>query len=137
MERRRKIHLCRGESGVEGHNSENVDEEDNHARNCNRAGKIPHWVLGKSLMKKFLIFPPHLHLLNDEVEVVPAGVGEEARVEGQGDEGGVGHCVFPGEVLCSPVPQLDKPETNQLLNLNLREVQNRDVSKCQDADSTL
>ena len=54
----------------------------------------------------------HLHLLNDEVEVVPPCVGEEAGVEGQGNEGRVGHRVFPGEVLSPAIPQLDKPANN-------------------------
>ena len=57
----------------------------------------------------FLHLSDHLHLLNDEVEVVPSCVGEEAGVEGQGDDGGVGDCVLPSEVLCPTVPQLDKP----------------------------
>ena len=39
---------CR-ESGVEGHNGEHIDEEDDHARDGDRAGKIPHRVLGRSL----------------------------------------------------------------------------------------
>ena len=100
---------------MEGDNSENVDEENDHARNCNRARKIPHWVLGMSLIKTYLIFSPHLHLLNDEVEVVPPCVGEESGVEGQGDEGGVGHCVLPREVLRSAVSQLDKPGNNMVI----------------------
>ena len=41
---------------MEGDDGENVDEEDDHAGNGNRAGKVPHGVLGISLMKKFLIF---------------------------------------------------------------------------------
>ena len=30
----------------------------------------------------------HLEFLSDKVEIVPAGVAEEAGVEGQGDPGG-------------------------------------------------
>ena len=55
-ERKRKSHLCRGESCVEGDDGENVDEEDDHAGDGNRAGKVPHGVLGTSLMKTFRIF---------------------------------------------------------------------------------
>ena len=70
-------------------------------------------------------FFSHLHLLNDEVEVVPSCVGEEARVEGQGDDGGVGDCVLPSEVLCPTVTQLDKPAQTMV---NLREQYQRSVS---------
>ena len=41
---------------MEGDDGENVDEEDDHAGNGNRAGKVPHGVLGTSLMKTFRIF---------------------------------------------------------------------------------
>ena len=30
---------------MEGYNGEDVDEEDDHAGNCNRTGKVPHRVL--------------------------------------------------------------------------------------------
>ena len=67
----------------------------------------------------------HLHLLNDEVEVVPSCVGEEAGVEGQGDDGGVGHRVLPREVLRPAIPQLDKPAQTMV---NLKEQDQRSVS---------
>ena len=70
-------------------------------------------------------FFSHLHLLNDEVEVVPPCVGEEAGVEGQGDDGGVGHRVLPREVLRPAIPQLDKPAQTMV---NLKEQDQRSVS---------
>ena len=45
-----KSYLSCGESGVEGHNGEHIDEEDDHARDGDRAGEIPHRVLGRSLV---------------------------------------------------------------------------------------
>ena len=48
-EKERKSYLSCRESGVEGHNGEHIDEEDDHARDGDRAGKIPHRVLGRSL----------------------------------------------------------------------------------------
>ena len=92
---------------MEGDDGEHVDEEDDDAADGDGPGQVPHRVL---------------HLLNDEVEVVPAGVGEEAGVEGEGDDGGVlgeegdqgdgrAHrlAALPGEVLGPPVSQLDEP----------------------------
>ena len=52
---------------------------------------------------------PYLHLLDDEVEVVPAGVGKQPGVEGEGDDGWVCLRPVPGEVLGVPRPQLDEP----------------------------
>ena len=49
---------------------------------------------------------PDLHLLDDEVEVVPAGVGEEARVEGEGDHRDVSLRVLEGEELGPAVAEL-------------------------------
>ena len=40
---------------MEGDNGEDIDEEDDHAGNCDRTGKVPHRVLGTSLMKNFSI----------------------------------------------------------------------------------
>ena len=39
-----------------------------------------------------------MELLDDEVEIIPAVVGEQARVEGEGDLGEVGLGVLPGKV---------------------------------------
>ena len=105
---------------MEGDNGEDVDEEDDHAGNCDRTGKVPHRVLGRSLMKK--LFPcDHLHLLNDEVEVVPPCVREETGVEGQGDARGVGDGVLPCEVLCPTVAKLDKPGHKQQWSISRKE----------------
>ena len=54
-----------------------------NARDGNCSWKILHWVD---------------HLLDHKVEVVPAVVGKQARVEGEGDVEHVGLCVFPGKV---------------------------------------
>ena len=40
-----KSHLCCGESCVEGDNGEDIDEEDDHAGDSDRAGEVPHRVL--------------------------------------------------------------------------------------------
>ena len=45
--------------------------------------EVPDWVL---------------ELLDDEVEIVPAVVGEQTRVEGERDLGEVGLSVLPGKV---------------------------------------
>ena len=45
--------------------------------------QVPDWVL---------------ELLDDEVEIVPAVVGEQTRVEGERDLGHVGLGVLPGKV---------------------------------------
>ena len=45
------------------------------------------------------IYSVYLELLNDEVEIVPSVVREEAGVEGQGDLGDVLLSVVPREVL--------------------------------------
>ena len=49
----------------------------------------------------------YLHLLDDEVEIVPAGVGEQAGVEGESNDGHVSLGVLEGEELRLPVAQLD------------------------------
>ena len=66
-------------------------------------------------------FFSHLHLLNDEVEVVPSSVREETGVEGQGDAGGVGDGVLPCEVLCPTVAKLDKPGHKQQWSISRKE----------------
>ena len=48
-----------------------------------------------------------LELLDDEVEIVPAGVGEEAGVEGESNDGHVSLRVLEGEELRLAVAQLD------------------------------
>ena len=53
-----------------------------------------------------------LKLLDDEVEVVPAVVGEEARVEAQRDLGVVLLRALPGEVLRLAWEMWDDFETN-------------------------
>ena len=63
----------------------------------------------------------HLHLLNDEVEVVPSSVREETGVEGQGDARGVGDGVLPCEVLCPTVAKLDKPGHKQQWSISRKE----------------
>ena len=45
------------------------------------------------------IYSVYLELLNDEVEIVPAVVSEEAGVEGQRDLGDILLSVVPREVL--------------------------------------
>ena len=66
-------------------------------------------------------FFSHLHLLNDEVEVVPSSVREETGVEGQGDARGVGDGVLPCEVLCPTVAKLDKPGHKQQWSISRKE----------------
>ena len=66
-------------------------------------------------------FLSHLHLLNDEVEVVPPCVREETGVEGQGDARGVGDGVLPCEVLCPTVAKLDKPGHKQQWSISRKE----------------
>ena len=66
-------------------------------------------------------FFSHLHLLNDEVEVVPPCVREETGVEGQGDARGVGDGVLPCEVLCPTVAKLDKPGHKQQWSISRKE----------------
>ena len=41
----------------------------------------------------FHLYLWNLHFLNDEVEVVPAGVSKQARVEGKGNQGGILHLI--------------------------------------------
>ena len=72
-------------------------------------GEGPSQGSGNEFQEKVSHLCDHLHLLNDEVEVVPSCVGEEAGVEGQGDDGGVGHSILPREVLRPAISQLDKP----------------------------
>ena len=56
--------------------------------------------------KHSIVYLTDLHLLDDEVEVVPAGVGEEARVEGEGDHRDVSLRVLEGEELGPAVAEL-------------------------------
>ena len=50
--------------------------------------------------ESFLVY---LHFFNNKVEIVPASVREQARVEGQGNHSDISFCVFPGEEFC-PAP---------------------------------
>ena len=49
----------------------------------------------------------HLHLLDNEVEIVPAGVGEQPGVEGESNDGHVSLGVLECEELRLAVAQLD------------------------------
>ena len=69
---------------MEGHDGEQVDEHAEGAGDGDGARQVAVRVP---------------HLLDDEVEAVPAGEGEEAGVEGEGEGGGVRLGVGPGEVL--------------------------------------
>ena len=51
----------------------------------------------------------YLHFLYDEVEIVPAGVSEEPRVEGERYDGGVRLRALPREVLRPASTQLHEP----------------------------
>ena len=73
-------HVERGVEGDVGHHVEDGDEE---AGEDDGPGEVSHGVL---------------HLLDDKVEVVPAVVGKEAGVEGEGDLGQVRLRLLPGEV---------------------------------------
>ena len=72
------------ERGVEGDVGEGVDHRDQDDRDADGPGQVPHRVL---------------ELLDHKVEVVPAVVSKQPRVEGQGQFCQVCFCVVPREVL--------------------------------------
>ena len=66
----RRQNLCRGEHREVSHVGEQVDDSDHRQRDVDGPGQV--------LVRL-------LDLLGDKVEAVPAGVAEEAGVEGQGN----------------------------------------------------
>ena len=67
----------------------------------------------------------HLHLLDDEIQIIPAGVGEQAGVEGERNDGGIRHRPVPGEVLRLPGAELYEPsaaDENESEDLGVGEV---------------
>ena len=79
---------------MEGDDGEQVDEHAQGARDGDGPGQVPDRVL---------------HFLDNKVEAVPAGEGEQAGVEGEGEGGGVSLRVVPGEVLHPAPAQLHHP----------------------------
>ena len=49
----------------------------------------------------------NLHFFNDEIEIIPASVREEARVEWESYHSDVGFRVFKSEELCLSMSKLD------------------------------
>ena len=88
-------HVERGVEGDVGHHVEDGDEE---AGEDDGPGEVSHGVL---------------HLLDDEVEVVPAVVGKEAGVEGEGDLGQVRLRLLPGEVFSLEKKTTEKKKTEK------------------------
>ena len=62
------------------HDGENIDEKTNNARYEYCPGEISHRVLAQKLLS-ILMWGFYLHLFDDEIQIIPAGVGEEAGVE--------------------------------------------------------
>ena len=92
---------------MERDDGEEVDDDHDGAGDGDGPGQVPNWVLrrrGERVGGSALCY---LHLLDDEVEIVPAGVGEEAGVEGESNDGHVSLGVLEGEELRLPVAQLD------------------------------
>ena len=88
-------HIERGVEGDVGHHVEDGDEE---AGEDDGPGEVSHGVL---------------HLLDHEVEVVPAVVGKEAGVEGEGDLGQVRLRLLPGEVFSLEKKTTEKKKTEK------------------------
>ncbi len=72
-----------GQGCVERHVGQDVDDGDQGAGDGDGTRQVLDGIL---------------ELLDDEVQVVPAIVGEQSRVEGQRDLGHVGLGVVPGEI---------------------------------------
>ena len=76
-------HLGDTERGVEGDVGEGVDHRDQDDGDADGAGQVPHGVL---------------QLLDHEVEIIPAVVGKQPRVEGQGYLGEISLSLVPSKV---------------------------------------
>ncbi len=115
---------------MEGHDRQHVDHQAGGARDGDGPGRgggrgggggrgksgLPVW---KTVFTTFSFSPfwsPRqvpdgvLHLLDDEVEPVPSGVGEQPGVEGGGDDGQVGFRPLPREVGGVALRQHDETE---------------------------
>ena len=56
----------------------------------------------------YIIFRDDLHLLNDKVEIIPACVREQTRVEGESYNRDICLCVFPSKKLCPSLCKLNE-----------------------------
>ena len=56
----------------------------------------------------YICFRDELHLLNNKVEIIPACVREQTRVEGEGYNCDICLGVFPSKELCPSLGKLNK-----------------------------
>ena len=77
------------------------------------------------LFSHFFQSSAYLQLFNDKVQIIPAGVSKQARVEGERDDRGVRLRALPGEVVGAPLAQLHKAgdyDDDQGKHFGVREV---------------